>query len=453
MHFLPPVYVTCEACNGRRYNRETLEITYKGMNIADVLDMTVDEAVTFFRAVPQIYDPLLTLAEVGLGYIRLGPIGHDVERRRGAARQTGRGTEPQRRPAARFTFWTSRRPACISTTWPNCSKCFSSCAPPATRLLVIEHNLDVIKTADWIIDLGPEGGDAGGQIVAEGQAQARFKLKLYTGVVDLLSANLSRAGPWADQYHFWLAQAWFESGNYQDAATAFAKVVNEFPASTNRLEASIGEAAARLNLKDWSGVIERLRQTNGVFQQSAKLKPDNEYVVRGYLLLGGALLAQKDFQAAEETVQLLAKKKLSPALDWRRQFLLCRIQLAAGRTEARRVAGHDESRRGSQRPAGQPELQAQSVAFHAGILERLEPVGGGGGGLRKKSFAGSARGTAPAGLVESRRIISGTEQGRRHDWQTGKVFKPISKRCRSGPGAADARRTSPQGICGFAGGM
>ena len=72
MHFLPPVYVTCEACNGRRYNRETLEITYKGMNIADVLDMTVDEAVTFFRAVPQIYEPLLTLAEVGLGYIRLG---------------------------------------------------------------------------------------------------------------------------------------------------------------------------------------------------------------------------------------------------------------------------------------------------------------------------------------------------------------------------------------------
>ena len=75
MHFLPPVYVTCEACSGRRYNRETLEITYKGMNIADVLDMTVDEAVTFFRAVPQIYEPLLTLAEVGLGYIRLGQSG------------------------------------------------------------------------------------------------------------------------------------------------------------------------------------------------------------------------------------------------------------------------------------------------------------------------------------------------------------------------------------------
>ena len=75
MHFLPPIYVTCEACNGRRYNRETLEIHYKGMNIADVLDMTVDEAVTFFRAVPKIYDPCLTLAEVGLGYVRLGQSG------------------------------------------------------------------------------------------------------------------------------------------------------------------------------------------------------------------------------------------------------------------------------------------------------------------------------------------------------------------------------------------
>ena len=95
MHFLPPVYVTCEACNGRRYNRETLEITYKGKNIADVLDMTVDEAVTFFRAVPQIYEPLLTLAEVGLGYIGLGQSGHDAQRRRGAARQARRRAEPQ----------------------------------------------------------------------------------------------------------------------------------------------------------------------------------------------------------------------------------------------------------------------------------------------------------------------------------------------------------------------
>jgi excinuclease ABC subunit A len=94
MHFLPPIYVTCEACNGRRYNRETLEITYKGKNIADVLDMTVDEAVTFFRAVPQIFDPLLTLAEVGLGYIGLGQSGTTLSGGE-AQRVKWRRTEPQ----------------------------------------------------------------------------------------------------------------------------------------------------------------------------------------------------------------------------------------------------------------------------------------------------------------------------------------------------------------------
>ena len=112
MHFLPPVYVTCEACGGRRYNRETLEITYKGMNIADVLDMTVDEAVTFFRAVPQIHDACLTLAEVGLGYLRLGPIRHHPQRRRSPAPETGRRTEPQgHRPHALHPGRTDHRPA------------------------------------------------------------------------------------------------------------------------------------------------------------------------------------------------------------------------------------------------------------------------------------------------------------------------------------------------------
>ncbi len=91
MNFLPPVYVTCEACNGKRYNRETLEISYKGKNIADVLDMTVDEGVDFFRAVPKISAPLETLAEVGLGYIRLGQQATTLERRRGAAREAGDG--------------------------------------------------------------------------------------------------------------------------------------------------------------------------------------------------------------------------------------------------------------------------------------------------------------------------------------------------------------------------
>ena len=167
MHFLPPVYVTCEACNGRRYNRETLEIAYKGMNIADVLDMTVDEAATFFRAVPQIYDPLMTLAEVGLGYIRLGQSattlsGGEAQRVKLAAelsrKQTGRTLYILDEPTTGLHF------ADVAKLLEVLFKLRAS----GNTLLVIEHNLDVIKTADWIIDLGPEGGDAGGRIVAQG---------------------------------------------------------------------------------------------------------------------------------------------------------------------------------------------------------------------------------------------------------------------------------------------
>ena len=167
MHFLPPVYVTCEACNGRRYNRETLEITYKGQNIADVLEMTVDEAVTFFRAVPRIYDPLLTLAEVGLGYIGLGQpattlSGGEAQRVKLAAelcrKQTGRTLYILDEPTTGLHFHD------VAKLLEVLFKLRAS----GNTLLVIEHNLDVIKTADWIIDLGPEGGEAGGEIVAQG---------------------------------------------------------------------------------------------------------------------------------------------------------------------------------------------------------------------------------------------------------------------------------------------
>jgi excinuclease ABC subunit A len=167
MHFLPAVYVTCEACNGRRYNRETLEINYKGMNIADVLDMTVDEAVNFFRAVPQIYDPLLTLAEVGLGYIHLGQSGTTLSG--GEAQRIKLAAELSRKQTGR-TLYILDEPT-TGLHFHDVAKLLEvlfKLRASGNTLLVIEHNLDVIKTADWIIDLGPDGGDGGGRVVAQG---------------------------------------------------------------------------------------------------------------------------------------------------------------------------------------------------------------------------------------------------------------------------------------------
>jgi excinuclease ABC subunit A len=181
MHFLPPVYVTCEVCNGRRYNRETLEIAYKGLNIADVLDMTVDEAVTFFRAVPQIYDPLLTLAEVGLGYIRLGQSGTTLSG--GEAQRVKLASELSRKATGR-TLYILDEPT-TGLHFHDVAKLLEvlfKLRASGNTLLVIEHNLDVIKTADWIIDMGPEGGDAGGEIVAEGTPETVAKCEgSYTG--------------------------------------------------------------------------------------------------------------------------------------------------------------------------------------------------------------------------------------------------------------------------------
>lgn len=167
MNFLPPVYVTCENCNGKRYNRETLEIAYKGLNISDVLNLTVDEAVNFFRAVPQIYDPCLTLAEVGLGYIRLGQSGTTLSG--GEAQRIKLAAELSRKQTGR-TLYILDEPT-TGLHFHDVAKLLEvlfKLRASGNTLLVIEHNLDVIKTADWVIDLGPEGGDGGGQIVVQG---------------------------------------------------------------------------------------------------------------------------------------------------------------------------------------------------------------------------------------------------------------------------------------------
>jgi excinuclease ABC subunit A len=167
MHFLPPVYVTCEGCAGRRYNRETLEINFKGMNIADVLDLTVDDAVNFFRAVPKIYEPCLTLAEVGLGYLRLGQQATTLSG--GEAQRVKLASELSRRQTGK-TLYILDEPT-TGLHFHDVAKLlevFFKLRAPGNTLLVIEHNLDVIKCADWILDLGPEGGIGGGRIVAEG---------------------------------------------------------------------------------------------------------------------------------------------------------------------------------------------------------------------------------------------------------------------------------------------
>ncbi len=167
MHFLADVFVTCEICGGTRYNRETLEVTYKGRNIADVLAMTVDEARQFFRSVPAVEEKLQTLQEVGLGYITLGQSGTTLSG--GEAQRIKLSTELSKRGSSR-TLYILDEP----TTGLHVSdvdtllRVLFRLRDGGNTLIVIEHNMDVIKCADWIVDLGPEGGEAGGLIVAEG---------------------------------------------------------------------------------------------------------------------------------------------------------------------------------------------------------------------------------------------------------------------------------------------
>jgi len=167
MHFLPDVYVTCDSCKGRRYNRETLEILWRGKSVADVLDMTVEEGVGFFKAVPSIRDKLQTMLRVGLGYVRIGQQATTLSG--GEAQRVKLSKELSKRATGR-TVYILDEPT-TGLHFADIAKLLEvlhELVDAGNSVIVIEHNLDVIKTADWIIDLGPEGGDGGGEIVASG---------------------------------------------------------------------------------------------------------------------------------------------------------------------------------------------------------------------------------------------------------------------------------------------
>jgi len=167
MHFLPDIYVTCDVCKGKRYDRETLEIKFKGKSIADVLDMTVEEAAELFKAVPAVRDKLLTLARVGLGYIHVGQQATTLSG--GEAQRIKLSKELSKRATGR-TLYILDEPT-TGLHFHDVAKLLEvlhELADQGNTVVVIEHNLEVIKTADWIVDLGPEGGDAGGHVVAIG---------------------------------------------------------------------------------------------------------------------------------------------------------------------------------------------------------------------------------------------------------------------------------------------
>ena len=192
MHFLPDVYVTCEVCKGKRYNRETLEVHYKGRNIAQILDMTVAEALEFFEPVPAIKQKLQTLHDVGLDYIRLGQSATTLSG--GEAQRVKLATELSRRATGRTLYILDEPTTGLHfADIRRLLDVLNQLVDQGNTVAIIEHNMDVIKTADWIIDLGPEGGNDGGRVIATGTPEdvARQSDKSYTG--QFLKKVLARA--------------------------------------------------------------------------------------------------------------------------------------------------------------------------------------------------------------------------------------------------------------------
>ena len=181
MHFLPDIYVPCEVCKGKRYNHETLQVKYKGKSIYDVLEMTVEEAVEFFANMPKIYRKLKTLLEVGLGYIKLGQPATTLSG--GEAQRVKLATELSKRSTGRTIYFLDEPTTGLHIADVHkLIQVLQQLVDGGNTVVVIEHNLDLIKTADHIIDIGPEGGDRGGTVVACGTPEEIVACeKSYTG--------------------------------------------------------------------------------------------------------------------------------------------------------------------------------------------------------------------------------------------------------------------------------
>jgi len=181
MHFLPDVYVSCEVCHGKRYNREALEIHYKGKTISDVLEMTVEQALEFFENLPQIARKLQTMSDVGLGYIGLGQPATTLSG--GEAQRIKLASELSRRPTGRTLYILDEPTTGLHMAdVKKLLEVLHALVETGNSMVIIEHNLDVIKSADWLIDMGPEGGEKGGNVLATGTPEQVSKKDIsYTG--------------------------------------------------------------------------------------------------------------------------------------------------------------------------------------------------------------------------------------------------------------------------------
>ncbi len=194
MHFLPDVYVPCEDCKGARYNRDTLEVRFKGKTIAETLDMTVEEGCEFFKNIPMVSGKLQTLNDVGLGYIRLGQSATTLSG--GEAQRVKLATELSKRQTGRTLYILDEPTTGLhAVDIDKLLRMLHRLVDNGNSVLVIEHNLDVIRTADWIVDLGPDGGDRGGRIVAEGTPEQVSRAKdSYTGQYLKMALKARRLG-------------------------------------------------------------------------------------------------------------------------------------------------------------------------------------------------------------------------------------------------------------------